>query len=49
MRELTRGVREDVEAAREDRPLTDLFVTMLQRLGVETDTFAGAKGQLAEV
>lgn len=34
---------------REDRPLGHLYVTMLQRLGVETDAFAGAEGGLAGV
>ena len=37
------------EAAREDLPLSNLFVTMLQRLGVETDKFAGSTGTLDEV
>ena len=31
----------------EDAPLAHLFVTILQRLGVETDTFAGYTGTLA--
>jgi hypothetical protein len=33
----------------EDQPLGHLFVTILQRLGVETDTFAGCTGPLARV
>ena len=37
------------EVTREDKPLTNLFVTMLQRLGVETDSFAGVTGSLSEV
>jgi hypothetical protein len=28
----------------EDKPLSNLFVTMLQRLGVETESFAGSDG-----
>ncbi|MDX1928438.1 MAG: DUF1552 domain-containing protein [Pirellulaceae bacterium] len=37
------------EAAREDLPLSNLFVTMLQRLGVETDRFADSSGTLDDV
>ena len=37
------------EATREDMPLSNLFVTMLQRLGVETDRFADSTGTLADV
>ena len=37
------------EAKREDIPLSNLFVTMLQRLGVETDNFADSTGTLADV
>jgi len=37
------------EAVREDFPLSNLFLTMLQRLGVETDRFADSTGTLAEV
>ena len=37
------------EAAREDLPLANLFVTMLQRLGVETDQFADSTGTMDEV
>lgn len=37
------------EAAREDLPLSNLFVTMLQRLGVETDRFADSTGTIADV
>ena len=33
-------------AKEEDQPLAHLFVTILQRLGVETDTFAGSRGGL---
>lgn len=33
----------------EELPLSNLFVTMLQRLGVETDTFADSTGTLAGV
>ena len=32
-----------------NRPLCDLFVTMLQNLGVETDTFASNTGTLSEI
>ena len=37
------------EIAHEDIPLANLFVTMLQRLGVETDKFADSTGTLANV
>lgn len=37
------------EASREDVPLANLFVTMLQRLGVPTDQFADNTGTLDEV
>jgi len=37
------------EAAREDLPLSNLFVTMLQRLGVETESFADSTGTMADV
>jgi len=37
------------EAAHEDLPLSNLYVTMLQRLGVETDRFADSTGTLAGV
>jgi len=37
------------EATREDIPLANLFVTMLQRLGVETDKFADSASTLADV
>lgn len=33
----------------EELPLSKLYVTMLQRLGVETDTFGGSTGTLSEV
>ena len=36
-------------AKEEDQPLAHLFVTILQRLGVETDTFAGCTGGLERV
>ncbi len=38
-----------LESAREDLPLSNLYLTMLQRLGVETGSFAGSTGTLAEV
>lgn len=37
------------EVTHEDIPLSNLFVTMLQRLGVETDTFADSSGTLSDV
>lgn len=37
------------KATQEDIPLSNLFVTMLQRLGMETDTFADNTGTIAEV
>ena len=37
------------EFSHEDRPLADLYLTMLQRLGVETDTFAGSTTPLEGV
>lgn len=37
------------EAAHEDIPLSNLFVTMLQRLGVETEKFADSTGSFANV
>ena len=37
------------EFTHEDRPLADLYLTMLQRLGVETDTFAGSTTPLEGV
>ncbi|MDA8968626.1 DUF1552 domain-containing protein [Akkermansiaceae bacterium] len=37
------------KAAREDLPLSNLYVTMLQRLGVETETFADSTGDLSQV
>lgn len=37
------------KATKEDLPLANLFVTMLQRLGVETDTFADNTGTISEV
>ncbi len=38
-----------LEAAGEDIPLSNLFVTLLQRLGVETDTFADNTGAISDV
>ncbi|MEO2035371.1 MAG: hypothetical protein ABGZ35_25105, partial [Planctomycetaceae bacterium] len=37
------------EIRHEDIPLANLFVTMLQRLGVETDTFGNSTGTVADV
>ena len=37
------------EIAREDLPLSNVFVTMLQQLGVETDRFADSTGTLSEL
>ena len=37
------------QAKQEDQPLAHLFVSILQRLGVETDSFAGYTGPLARV
>ena len=37
------------KATREDLPLSNLYVTMLQRLGVETNTFGGNTGILSDV
>ncbi len=37
------------EIRQEDQPLTRVFVTMLQQLGVQTDTFAGATGDFPEL
>lgn len=36
-------------ATREDVPLANLFVTLLQRLGVATDSFADSTGQIEQV
>jgi hypothetical protein len=33
----------------QEMELSKLYVTMLQKLGVETDTFGGSTGTLAEV
>ena len=41
------GWRGEIEA--EEEPLSRLFVTILQRLGVETDSFAGITGTLDRV
>jgi hypothetical protein len=38
-----------IKAPREDRPLSNLYVTMLQRLGVETDNFADSTGTISDV
>ena len=37
------------EITTEDQPLTRVFVTMLQQLGVETESFAGATGGFSEL
>lgn len=37
------------EFSHEDKPLANLFVTMLQRLGVEAETFADSTGVIDEV
>ena len=37
------------KAAQEDRPLSNLFVSMLQRLGVEAESFSDSTGKLDEV
>ena len=36
-------------ASKEDEPLTRVFVTMLQQLGLDTDSFAGATGNFPEL
>ena len=41
------GYRSKMEA--EELPLSNLFITVLQRLGVETDSFGGCKGTLERV
>ena len=33
----------------EDTPLANLFVTMLDRIGVPVDTFADSTGEMSEV
>lgn len=38
-----------MKATKEDLPLSNLFVTMLQKLGVETESFGGSTGMLSEV
>ena len=38
-----------MKAAVEDLPLSNLYVTMLQRLGVKTESFGGSTGTLSEV
>lgn len=38
-----------MKSTREDRPLSNLYVTILQRLGVETETFADNTGTISEV
>lgn len=37
------------KAAREDVPLSNLFVTMLQRLGVSGEKFADSTGSVADI
>ena len=37
------------EINHEDEPLTRVFVTMLQQLGIETESFAGASGNFSEL
>ena len=37
------------KAPQEDLPLSNLFVSMLQRLGVETDSFSDSTGKLEEI
>lgn len=37
------------EINHEDQPLSRVFVTMLQQLGLETDSFAGATGDFSEL
>jgi len=37
------------EINHDDEPLTRVFVTMLQQLGVETDSFAGATGNFSQL
>ena len=37
------------EISHDDEPLTRVFVTMLQRLGIETESFAGATGNFSEL
>ena len=38
-----------MDSSYEDPPLSNLYVTMLQRLGVETGSFAGSTGTLSGV
>ena len=49
----TSGIRTDVgwrgEMDFEELPLSDLYLTMLHKLGVETDSFGGSSHTLAEV
>ena len=37
------------EVTREDKPLSNLFVTMLQQLGVQADSFADSSGTVSEL
>ena len=37
------------DVSHEDIPLSNLFVTMLQRLGIETDSFADSTGTVSDV
>ena len=41
--------RRNLKSTREDLPLSNLYVTMLQRLGVETETFADNTGTISDV
>ena len=41
------GWRSDVEE--EERPLSDLYLTMLHRLGVDAESFGGSETTVAEV
>jgi hypothetical protein len=49
----TSGIGTDVgwrgEMDFEELPLSDLYLTMLHKLGVETDSFGGSSHTLAEV
>lgn len=38
-----------MKSSREDLPLSNLYVTMLQKLGVETESFGGNTGTVSEV
>jgi|TARA_B110000467_G_scaffold28778_1_gene25852 hypothetical protein len=47
------GISSDIgwrrEIGYEELPLSNLYLTMLQKLGVETETFGGSTGTLSEV